>query len=151
MYRVIHKTLTQTVKMEYKNLIDAYRSCILEDDITVTPIFQKFIQNNIDLPQDFDIIFLGHCYETQGEKITIIYNHDLHKSVCPKCTHGYIISKSGAEKLLNHFENNKVDLAVDEVICRLMDKLNSYSLYPTIVKQSWQDENTQDIPSTISV
>jgi hypothetical protein len=34
MYRVIHKGLTETSYMEYKNLIDAYRSCELEDDIT---------------------------------------------------------------------------------------------------------------------
>ena len=127
---------------------------ILEDDITVTSIFHKFVNANTELPENFDIIFLGHCFEIQGEKTNIMFNErehvELHKSICPRCTHGYIVSKSGAKKLLDYFENNKVDLPIDEMLCRLMSTLKSYSMYPIIVKQSWQDENTQFIPSTIT-
>lgn len=48
MYRVIHKGLTETVHMEYKNLIDAYRSCILEDDITSCRLLLSGLIDKLD-------------------------------------------------------------------------------------------------------
>jgi len=125
---------------------------VLEDDIYINSIFKDFIKTHVKFPDDFDIIFLGHCFESKSDESENVLKYKLHKSVCPRCTHGYIISKQGAKKFLDYFYNNKVDLPIDEMLCRIINekKLNSYSLYPTIVNQAWQEENVLPIPSTIN-
>jgi glycosyl transferase family 25 len=125
---------------------------VLEDDIYINSIFKDFIKTHVKLPDNFDIIFLGHCGESKSDESENVLKYKLHKSVCPRCTHGYIISKQGAKKFLDYFYNNKVDLPIDEMLCRIINekKLNSYSLYPTIVNQAWQEENVLPIPSTIN-
>lgn len=137
----------------WRNIInkDKDHVLVLEDDVYIKSIFKDFIKSHVKYPENFDIIFLGHCFESEGEKAESVLNYRLHKSVCPRCTHGYIVSKKGAEKLLNYFDNNKVDLPIDEILCRIIHekKLNSYSLYPTIINQSWQEEDVMPIPSTI--
>jgi glycosyl transferase family 25 len=103
---------------------------ILEDDATIDNFYylknlDKFIIN------DYDIIFLGYCAETEGEFIKETFT--IRKSVHPRCTHAYLISEKGANKLLNYFYSQKWDLPIDELIYRC--DLNKYSLFPMLVKQ----------------
>ena len=125
---------------------------VLEDDIYVKSIFKDFIKTHVKYSENFDIIFLGHCAESEGDHIGRILNYKLHKSICPRCTHGYIISKKGAKEFLNYFNNNKIDMPIDEMLCRIINEkqLKSYSLYPTLINQDWQEENALPIPSTIT-
>ena len=81
--------------------------------------------------QDYDIIFLGHCAESEGEFVKELFQ--LKKSVYPRCTHAYLISEKGANKLLDYFYSQKWDLPIDELIYKC--ELNKYSLFPMLVKQ----------------
>ena len=103
---------------------------ILEDDATIDNFYYL---KNLDkfLMDDYDIIFLGHCAETEGEFVKEMFQ--LRKSVSPRCTHAYLISEKGANKLLNYFYSQKWDLPIDELIYHC--DLNKYSLFPVLVEQ----------------
>ena len=103
---------------------------ILEDDAIIDNFF--YLKNlNKFMIDDYDIIFLGHCAEMEGDfvKETFI----IRKSISPRCTHSYIISDSGANKLLNYFYSKEWDLPIDEIIYQC--NLNKYSLFPVFAKQ----------------
>jgi len=105
-------------------------SLILEDDASIDNFYYL---KNLDkfMIQDYDIIFLGHCAESEGEFVKELFQ--LKKSVSPRCTHAYLISEKGANKLLDYFYSQKWDLPIDELIYKC--ELNKYSLFPMLVKQ----------------
>jgi len=103
---------------------------ILEDDAAIDNFYYL---KNLDkfLIDDYDIIFLGHCAENEGEFVKETFT--IRKSVSPRCTHAYLLSEKGANKLLNYFYSQKWDLPIDELIYQC--DLNKYSLFPMLVKQ----------------
>ena len=105
-------------------------SLILEDDASIDNFYYL---KNLDkfIIDDYDIIFLGHCAESEGEFVKEMFQ--LKKSISPRCTHAYLISEKGANKLLNYFYAEKWDLPIDELIYQC--NLNKYSLFPMLVKQ----------------
>jgi glycosyl transferase family 25 len=120
-----HLNLYEKIKKE-----KILNTLILEDDATIDNFYylknlEKFI---ID---DYDIIFLGHCAENEGELVKELFQ--IRKSVTPRCTHAYLISEKGANKLLEYFYSQKWDLPIDELIYQC--NLNKYSLFPILVKQ----------------
>ena len=104
---------------------------VLEDDATIDNFY--YIKN-LDkfIIDDYDIIFLGHCAETQGEFVKEMFQ--IKKSVSPRCTHAYLLSEKGANKLLSYFHSQKWNLPIDELIYRC-NNLNKYSLFPTLIEQ----------------
>ena len=135
---------------------------ILEDDI----IFRKdFKMNNVlDIIkkikniENYDFIFLGHCFEKEGKIIDkITYNnttHNICESVQPQCLHSYIVTKKGANKILNL--NYKINLPIDNYYSYLISKkiINSISFKDTLINQPWQEKedtlkfgsSTREIP-----
>lgn len=115
--------------------------------------------------QDFDIIYIGHFFENQkenrpiidtypvpelnnsyeyyfatGSKIQIYPNKQIkfYKSTKPYGTHAYIISNSGAKNLLQIFNDKSSDsVAIDVELVNAIteNKINAYSMYPTLVNQ----------------
>lgn len=107
-------------------------SIVLEDDAQITINLEEIKR----LPNEFDIIFLGHCAEEEREKIFDAGNGiQMQKSVYPRCTHGYIVSQRGAWKLINLMEENEHDLPVDEELAKLIlnEKISCFSTYPTVI------------------
>jgi len=106
---------------------------ILEDDSKI--LNDSFeIKNTILKDGDYDIIFLGHCAESKGKYL----GDNIYESVYPRCTHGYIVSKKGVDKLINLFKNEKIDFPIDEKIGNMIynKKLISYTIEPEIVAQN---------------
>ena len=108
-------------------------SLILEDDASIDNFYYL---KNLDkfIIDDYDIIFLGHCAESEGEFVKELFQ--LKKSVSPRCTHAYLISEKGANKLIDYFYSQKWDLPIDELI--YLHDLNKYSLFPVLMQQNGQ-------------
>ena len=75
---------------------------IFEDDIKFNT---KLIQNKIDtiinsIPNNTDIVYLSYCFE-YCEKIKK-YNEILNYGYRPLCRHFYLVTKSGAEKIIKY-------------------------------------------------
>ena len=121
-----HLKLYEKIKKEkIKNTL------ILEDDASIDNFYYL---KNLDkfIIDDYDIIFLGHCAESEGEFVKETFT--IRKSISPRCTHAYLISEKGANKLLNYFYSQKWDLPIDELIYRC--DLNKYSLFPVLMEQN---------------
>jgi GR25 family glycosyltransferase involved in LPS biosynthesis len=133
---------------------------ILEDDIVFKYNIHKILNviNKIDF-NDYDIIFLGHCFEGIGELKQEIIDElkyfNLHSSQTPRCTHAYLITKNGAKKALDYISSinnteNKIDGAIDEVISILVGRgiIKSLSFHDTLINQPWQEPvNTLNLGS----
>jgi glycosyl transferase family 25 len=122
----------------WQKLIDkSSPTLILEDDA-------EFVDNidNLDLPNDFDIVFFGHCFEKKGQ----IIKEPIYKSVQPSCLHGYLVSQKGIKKLLDNFNKKNINNPIDNYTMNLIkdNKLISYSLFPQYIIQ-------KNIPSQIDV
>ena len=70
---------------------------VFEDDIIFPLEFDNQINRIVDnLPDDFDIVYLGHC----GITDEIRTSKEVFFKSTGMCTHGYIVSKRGAERVL---------------------------------------------------
>ncbi len=74
---------------------------IFEDDIYINEEY-KIIQNKLNniitnIPNDADIIYIDYCYE-----ICTTHKDLFNKSESPACRHCYIVSKNGANKIINN-------------------------------------------------
>ena len=120
-----------------------------EDDIVLRYNINKIMNiiRKIDF-NDYDIIFLGHCAEQKGNLIQEILDEEryfnVHNSVYPRCTHAYIITKTGAKKFVDHLNNNpnSIDTHVDESMAGMIwsGVVKSLSFHDTLVNQPWQEE-----------
>jgi glycosyl transferase family 25 len=130
-------------------------SIILEDDVIFTPNF-KFNLNVIlhNLESDIDILYLGcigcsdsfNLFSAVGYMTNIInYNNFnninnntyLKKSLVSFATHGYIISKNGAKKLIKYIKgniSNHLDFQIQELIKNKL--INSYVVNNLLVYQT---------------
>ncbi|KAF9445613.1 hypothetical protein P691DRAFT_632097, partial [Macrolepiota fuliginosa MF-IS2] len=138
---------------------------IFEDDIDMEKdITQRLSILWNSLPQDWDIVFLGHCWSdekknpplpvmlTEPVKVghiktasqnTTLTIHQLHPSNQPKCTHAYAVSKRGARRLLLYlrYPPFAYSRAVDQAISWLIEigRINSYTVVPSLVVQTKED------------
>jgi GR25 family glycosyltransferase involved in LPS biosynthesis len=110
---------------------------------------EDFAQRNTALQAQLDsveadIILMGHCFEScpssyQGALDIGGGVHVVHSNH-PVCTHAYLISASGAKRLLGLTVPMK--MAVDERIRATSNdgRLRSLSSCPPIARQPWQKE-----------
>ena len=79
---------------------------ILEDDAdTSVESFQVGSKMLSDFNQTWDMIFLGHCFESDFiDSVPVLVDnnseHKLYASRKPLCAHAYVVSLQGAKKLL---------------------------------------------------
>jgi GR25 family glycosyltransferase involved in LPS biosynthesis len=106
---------------------------ILEDDSKILNYSFEINDSIFKNIENYDIIFLGHCGESKGKYL----EDNIYESVYPRCTHGYIVSKKGVNKLIDLFENEKIDFPIDEKIGNIIynKKLISYTVEPQIIIQ----------------
>ncbi|KAJ3986466.1 hypothetical protein F5890DRAFT_990328 [Lentinula detonsa] len=133
-------------------------SIILEDDINVEKDVRHRLRRIWDvLPDDWDIVFLGHCWSNESfwQAITfpqhnaldsskVEYSYEgvwntLHPSHSPRCTHAYATSPPGARKLLAHLEYPPFaySRAIDQAYAWLVltGRLKAYSVVGSVVVQ----------------
>ncbi|KAF9056961.1 hypothetical protein BDP27DRAFT_1344272 [Rhodocollybia butyracea] len=138
---------------------DEHISVILEDDINV----EKDIRNRLGgiwqvLPQDWDVVFLGHCWSNESFYPAIISPSNrppssntrvfdipqnmntLHSSSAPRCTHAYALSAGGATRLLAHLEYPPFaySRAIDQAYAWLVinGRIKAYSIVGSVVVQT---------------
>jgi GR25 family glycosyltransferase involved in LPS biosynthesis len=105
---------------------------LLEDDIIISKQFDKvFAQALMELPEDWDILYLGWC-QSSNLKIIPITEHISSISGQVNGTHGWMINPLSAKKILNIFP---LRYQIDTEIY-LNKNLKKYSTTIPIVSQS---------------
>ncbi|KAJ2353980.1 hypothetical protein GGF43_003360, partial [Coemansia sp. RSA 2618] len=113
------------------------RALVVEDDVdfevdAITTI-RKALASVEAKKRGWDILYVGHCSmeeePTQGR---------VAKSVHPFCTSGYVISRAGAQKLLEYFSKHKTGTyPLDVQLVALVKRgvIGSFSVFPPVVFQ----------------
>ena len=144
----------------YINMINDEKSdiyCILEDDIELTPDFAAKMLHcyNQLRDSDWDMLYLGHhvykkyiTKETYNNgKMPRVEKWNRHRSLTESIggTGGYLITRKGAEKLLNFIDSTGMTNGIDTVQQKSADILNIY--YPIshlIYSECWRGDNNPD-------
>lgn len=119
--------IRDAIAKEYKSIL------ILEDDVVFDVDFvNKLNQCNRILPTDWDIIWVGAC----GSKIKSKSSRRINKCDQSRCTHCYMLSMSGMNKIQDELEN--ISDAIDWYFNYLIEKykLKSYCINPPLACQS---------------
>ena len=148
------KLLIQLVKSEQKMY------CILEDDVTFTISFVQKVQQVLKdaTKYDWDLIYLGHhiyppdsdngCYNKNIKPVITKWNRDLSLKCSLGGTFGYIITKAGAEKMLNFINTNSMTNGIDTVYQKASNIVNTFYCYPHLVFSeyvtNYNDDKTVD-------
>ncbi|RIB09128.1 glycosyltransferase family 25 protein [Gigaspora rosea] len=143
---VSHYLIYQTIIEEGFN-----SALILEDDVdfeaNITDIMADIYQN---LPESWDTLHVGHCYETIGQPVgSSSFPNKLYQSVEPQCSHAYAVSNSGVHKLLKLIDPMNALGPIDyEISTRVKSKeIISYSIHPQPIIQ-WKEGNPSDVAPT---
>ncbi|KAF5385641.1 hypothetical protein D9757_005489 [Collybiopsis confluens] len=127
---------------------------VLEDDIDMErDIRRRLRQVWKFLPEDWDIVFLGHCWSDESfhPQIRLSEESDLlplqplsryntiHPSHSPRCTHAYALSNSGASRLIAHLEYPPFaySRAIDQAYAWLVmsERIKAYSVVGSVIVQ----------------
>jgi hypothetical protein len=128
----------------------------LEDDVEFTPDFKNKYDNIMSQVNNWDLIFLGHHVrdidrqkdELVKDKMPVLTKRDAYWSFLNSLggTGGYIISKVGAQKLLDFIDKNGGSSnGIDTLIQKSANNLDIY--YPTphlIFTECYRGDNTID-------
>lgn len=128
---------------------------IFEDDITCSTNFETRFKESIALVKtennQADIIFLGyHSNDTTHHfaEIPDKYITDLDKSKYIGGFFGYIITKRGAERLLNYISINGIKHGVDYLI-KIVRPLKCINFQPHILYSDWVKTSDSTVDSDI--
>jgi len=144
------KIYTELINSEYQYFI------ILEDDVEFTPDFKNKFDNIMTQVSNWDLIFLGHHVrdidrqkdELVKDKMPVLTKRDAYWSFLNSLggTGGYIISKVGAQKLLDFIDKNGGSSnGIDTLIQKSANVLDIY--YPTphlIFTECYRGDNSID-------
>ena len=139
----------------YKQISDKYdRGLIFEDDVILSNNFTDILNKYLNqLPEDYDMLFIGDGCNLHIEKHKLIPNQNIYeKCLYPtdwgcdgisRCTDSYIVSKKCANKLCEYINNLKyeINLPIDWWI-NVAARDNIFKAYwaePTIVTQGTQN------------
>jgi glycosyl transferase family 25 len=129
------------------------RALIFEDDVILCDNFIDKLNNYItQLPENFDMLFIGDGCNLHIEKHKLIPNKNIYeKCLYPtswggdgasKCCDSYIISKKCANKLCEYIKkSDKINLPIDWWL-NVASRDNDFKVYwaePTIVTQGTQN------------
>jgi GR25 family glycosyltransferase involved in LPS biosynthesis len=125
---------------------------IFEDDIVLSDNFTKYFKDIGDVMVDFhnkiDILFLGYHNSVKNDNITTVEvcNFKNHKYIGG--TFSYIITKRGAQKMINYIISNGIRHGIDYVI-KINKELLIFELDPHIVYSDWVKEFVSEVDSDI--
>lgn len=118
--------------------------CIFEDDLEFVPNFlEKFLHVYKNLPNDWDLCYLGHhlwkqfktpdYFDKQAMPILEKWNTEQSLKYSIGGTGGYIISKKGANKLLEFINKSGMTNGIDTMQQKSADILNIYYCKPHLI------------------
>lgn len=118
---------------------------ILEDDVTFVQDFEQKMKHAINdlVKNEWDIFYLGH-HVWENQRNENLYNKTLYPTIQKMNrmesllksmggTFAYMITKKGAEKLLEFINSNGMTNGIDTVQQKSGDHLNLYYSYPHLV------------------
>ena len=139
----------------YNIIAETYEyALILEDDVILSDNFIEKLNNYItQLPQDYDMLFIGDGCNLHIEKHKLIPNKNIYeKCLYPtswggdgasRCSDSYIITKTCANKLCEYIDNlkDKIKLPIDWGLNEAArdNNLKVYWCEPTIVTRGTQN------------
>lgn len=140
-----HKILWENLLAEQEK--DYY--IILEDDATLHSNFKTYLKQTLtelgSMNNQWDVLFMGYLlfddkkmlYNPINQTDNIEINiKQLDKMNFVGGTHGYIISKHGAKKILDYIKENGIKHGIDYLM-KICNTLNSYQLNRFIVYAEW--------------
>ena len=85
-------------------LLSTHSTCLIFEDDLEKPSksidYFSEIKNIIgNVPNDYDIIYLGRCWDKCNKDIKVTNN--IVQTFFPQCRHAYIVSRSGAKKIIS--------------------------------------------------
>lgn len=113
---------------------------VLEDDVVLNLDFSaKFNNFKSQLPKDWDICFIGDCCNLHIEPKD---GKNVQRSNSSRCTHAYILSKCGINKMIKHirYANDAIDWYYNTMIEKL--SLNCYWFEPSLASQNKKFNST---------
>lgn len=138
----------------YKLILENFESAlILEDDVILNDNFiEKLNKYMLQLPENFDMLFIGDGCNLHIEKDKLIQNKNVYEKCLyssnygydglTRCSDSYIISKNCANKLCEYIKNLKCEINVpSDWWLNIAAKDNNFNVYwaePTIVTQGSQ-------------
>ncbi len=130
-----------------EEFIQSYKpyAIILEDDVDMSPdLYKKLKEISFELEtQDvsFDIIFLGGT-RVCGTKFTksLLKAEQIHKN-CNAGAFGYLISKRGAEKIIDKFQREGIHKMYDHQIRDYFPNMNVFYTNPPLVSHDFNMES----------
>lgn len=129
----------QIINLENKNTL------IFEDDVIIPKNFlKKFNSYSKQIPNDWDIIFLGGV-RIFGKQITknIIKAVSTPDNIMSNCgLYAYIVNKNSAQKLIN--KCNPINNYIDIQINRHYNTLNAYYIQPNIIKHNFKIKSSRN-------
>lgn len=132
----------------YIQLLNSNEDCylIFEDDITFHPKFmEKFSALTLNLPHNWDFIFLGHIprsgFSGFSENLQL-QKWDTEKSFSESLggTMGYIVSKKGATAFLEFINKTGMTNCIDTMIQKMANFGNIYYCIPQLVYSPYEPE-----------
>ena len=114
---------------------------ILEDDIIIPPNFNKLF-NQLSIPSNWDIIFLGGSRIYGSFINTNIVKANTSNNVLYNCgLFAYIINSKSANKISKLF--SPISTYIDVQLNRYFNKLNCYYIYPNLIKHNYNIESSR--------
>ena len=144
------KIYTELINSEY------HYFTILEDDVEFTPDFKNKFNNIMKQVNNWDLIFLGHHVrdinrqqdELLKDKMPVLTKRDAYWSFLNSLggTGGYIISKIGAQKLLDFIDKNGGSSnGIDTLIQKSANVLDIYYPNPQLIfTECYRGDNNID-------
>jgi len=118
---------------------------IFEDDVIIPKnFFKKFNFYSKQIPNDWDIIFLGGV-RIFGKHITknIIKAVSTPNNIMNNCgLYAYIVNKNSAQKLIN--KCNPINNYIDIQINRHYNTINAYYIQPNIIKHNFKIKSSRN-------
>lgn len=105
---------------------------ILEDDCEFVDGFQeKLAECMMELPEDWDLLYLGGSLVRQNSVED--YSENLKRAKDVLCTHAYIVNKKSIAGLIEYIQ--KKAYKIDVIYCEYQKNHNCFMAYPALIRQ----------------
>jgi len=124
---------------------------VLEDDAKIgKSSFQKIQYYIKNAPDDWDILLFGYFRMNRNKDFR---NTLFHKPNGFWGTHGYVINKKGAQKLVDEVDNNKIDGQIDSYLSRMIqqNKINIYASKEQVIELNGANSSITNIQTNLRI
>ncbi|KAF8587145.1 hypothetical protein K439DRAFT_1630994 [Ramaria rubella] len=119
---------------------------VLEDDVDMEWDLERRLRRMWGaLPEDWDVVMLGHCHSQEWTKPALKGTTTLHPATHTLCTHAYAVNRRSAQHIVRRLRSEP--FAYSRTIDHAMQHLSMYhhvkvfSVYPPVVIQTYESES----------